>query len=89
MDTKTEKFGGLYIYRDNFRVLPYGRIDYDFLKFEERRNRKAGYYFFSHRNIFGYIAIGREQNPNLIDKAGREGLIENKAYREFKKDLIP
>ena len=88
MDTKTEKFGGLYIYRDNFRVLPYGRIDYDFLKFEERRNRKAGYYFFSHRNIFGYIAIGREQNPNLIDKAGREGLIENKAYREFKKDLI-
>lgn len=88
MNTKTDKFGGLYIYRDNFRVLPYGRVDYDFLRFEERRSRKAGYYFFSHRNIFGYIAIGREQNPHLIDKAGREGLIENKAYRELKKDLI-
>lgn len=88
MDDKTAKFGGLYIYRDNFRVLPYGRTDYDFLKFEERRSRKAGVYFFSHRNMFGYISIGRKENKNLIDKAGREGLIENKAYREFKKDLI-
>ncbi len=38
--------------------------------------------------MFGYIAISRESNRNLIDKAGREGLIENKAYREFKNDLI-
>lgn len=83
MSGKTEKFGGLYIYRDDFRVLPYGRVDYDFLKFEERRTKGAGYYFFSHRNMFGYIAISRESNRNLIDKAGREGLIENKAYREF------
>lgn len=88
MSGKTEKFGGLYIYRDDFRVLPYGRVDYDFLKFEERRSKGAGYYFFSHRNMFGYIAISREHNRNLTDKAGREGLIENKAYREFKNDLI-
>lgn len=88
MENKVDKFGGLYIYRDKFRVLPYGRIDYDFLKFEERRSRSAGYYFFSHRNMFGYISISREANKNLTDKAGREGLIENKAYREFKKDLI-
>lgn len=88
MTIKTEKFGGLYIYRDKFRVLPYGRTDYDFLKFEERRSKGAGYYFFSHRNMFGYIAISRSGNKDLVDKAGREGLIENKAYREFKKDLI-
>ncbi len=88
MTTKTEKFGGLYIYRDKFRVLPYGRTDYDFLKFEERRSKGAGYYFFSHRNMFGYIAISRSGNKELVDKAGREGLIENKAYKEFKKDLI-
>ncbi len=88
MDRKTEKFGGLYIYRDKFRVLPYGKTDYDFLKFEERRSKKAGAYFFSHRNMFGYIAISREGNKSLTDKAGREGLIENKAYREFKSNLI-
>ena len=86
--SKTEKYGGLYIYRDSFRVLPYGRTDYDFLRFEERRSKRAGYYFFSHRNMFGYISITRAGNPSLKDKAGREGLIENKAYRELKEDLI-
>ena len=88
LNRKTEIFGGLYIYRDGFRVLPYGRQEYDFLKFEDRRSRSAGYYFFSHRNMLGYISISRETNPALIDKAGREGFIANKAYREFKEDLI-
>lgn len=85
---KTENFGGLYIYRDGFRVLPYGRTDYDFLGFEERRSKGAGYYFFSHRNMYGYINISREKNRSLTDKAGREGFITNKAYREFQEDLI-
>lgn len=84
---KTELFGGLYIYRDEFRVLPYGRTEYDFLEFEKRRNLGAGYYFFSHRNMLGYISISRLKNSGLKDKAGREGFISNKAYRDFKSDL--
>ena len=32
---KGDKFGGLYIYRDNIRVLPYGDSDYDFLDIEK------------------------------------------------------
>lgn len=88
MDGKTSRFGGLYIYRDKFRVLPYGRVDYDFLKFEERRNKRIGDYFFRYNKMFGYLGITRDANRNLTDKAGREGLIENKAYREFKRDLI-
>ena len=88
MDGKTSRFGGLYIYRDKFRVLPYGRVDFDFLKFEERRARRMGEYFFRYNKMFGYLGITRDANRNLTDKAGREGLIENKAYREFKRDLI-
>lgn len=84
---KGAQFGGLYIYREGFRVLPYGRTEYDFLEFEERRSRSATYYQFSHRRIFGYIEISRERNPELIDKAGREGFIANRAYREFRSDL--
>jgi len=87
IDNKLKNFGGLYIYRDDFRVLPYGRTEYDFLEFEKRRSLSAGEYFFSHRRFIGYIDIKRETNRNLKDKAGREGLIENKAYREFKEDL--
>ncbi len=88
MNKKMAIYGGLYIYRDKFRVLPYGRTEYDFLKFEERRTRGASYYQFSHRRIFGFIEISRNKNPNLIDKAGREGFIGNKSFREFVEDLI-
>ena len=46
LDTKTEKIGGLYIYRNGLRILPYGLSDYDWLRLEERRSKKASYYFF-------------------------------------------
>ncbi|MDE5422912.1 ATP-binding protein [Ancylomarina sp. DW003] len=88
LDKKLQIFGGLYVYRDDFRVLPYGRTEYDFLEFEKRRTLSAGSYFFSHRKLIGYIDLKREKNPKLTDKAGREGFIQNKAYREFKDDLI-
>ena len=87
IETKLEQFGGLYIYRDNFRVLPYGRPDADFLGFEERRSKRAGEYFFSHRRFVGYIDITRKFNSGLNDKAGREGFIQNKAFRDFRDDL--
>lgn len=86
-DDKLKDFGGLYIYRDGFRVLPYGRTETDFLRFEGRRSKHAGVFFFSHRRMFGYIEISRENNKKLIDKAGREGFINNIAYKEFKTDL--
>jgi len=85
---KLNNFGGLYIYRDDFRVLPYGRTEHDFLGFETRRSKSATYYFISHRRMMGYVAIKRESNPRLKDKAGREGFIDNQAFRDFRSDLI-
>ncbi len=84
---KVTNYGGLYIYRDGFRVLPYGRTEYDFLEFEKRRALRAGSYFFSHRRMFGYIELRRNENENLKDKSSREGLINNAPYRAFKNDL--
>lgn len=37
--------------------------------------------------MFGCIEISRKNNENLKDKAGREGFISNRAYREFQSDL--
>lgn len=85
---KLNMYGGLYIYRDEIRVLPYGRQSSDFLRFEERRTLRAGTHFFSYRRMMGYIGTTREKNPKLIDKAGREGFITNNAYRAFVDDLI-
>jgi signal transduction histidine kinase len=85
---KTNILGGLYIYRDGIRILPYGDSDYDWLGIEKRRTKSAKYYFFSHRLMMGYVDISHENNLDLIEKAGREGFIENKAYRQLRDILI-
>ena len=85
--TKTEQLGGLYIYRNGIRVLPYGDTDYDWLDIEFRRTKSAYYYYFSHRKMFGAVDIDADRNRNLLEKAGREGFQENKAYRQFRNIL--
>lgn len=81
---KLERIGGLYIYRDGIRVLPYGNNDFDFLDIEKNRTKSAGYYFFSYRRMIGAIQINQTDNPQLVEKAGREGFRENRAYMDFK-----
>ncbi|WP_426062686.1 ATP-binding protein [Flavobacterium sp. DSP2-3-1] len=88
INDKVKSNGGLYIYRDNFRVLPYGRPNTDFLRFEERRNKRIGTFFFSYRRMFGCLELSRDLNPDLRDKSSREGLINNDQYRAFESDLI-
>ncbi|HVT16139.1 MAG TPA: ATP-binding protein [Thermoanaerobaculia bacterium] len=87
MTRKLNRIGGLYIYRDGVRVLPYGNNDYDFLDIERQRTKSASDNYFSYRRMFGVIEIGREQNGDLVEKAGREGFRENRAYRQFREVL--
>ena len=84
---KAEQLGGLYIYRNGIRVLPYGDTDYDWLGIETRRTKSAYYYYFSHRKMFGAVELDEERNQDLHEKAGREGFQENKAYRQFRSIL--
>ena len=85
--SKAERLGGLYIYRNGIRVLPYGDTDYDWLDIEFRRTKSAYYYYFSHRKMFGAVELDAENNRQLHEKAGREGFQENKAYRQFRSIL--
>ncbi|HEY1729150.1 MAG TPA: ATP-binding protein [Candidatus Baltobacteraceae bacterium] len=85
---KMDRLGGLYVYKDDIRVLPYGNNDYDFLEIEKRRTLSAMYYYFSFRRMFGAIQLTREQNSALQEKAGREGFRENRAYQDFRAVLI-
>lgn len=87
LEVKAERFGGLSVYRNGLRVLPYGREGSDFFEIEKRRTKHAGREFWSLRRIFGRVAIRKDRNPNLRDKAGREGLIDNRAAKIFR-DLV-
>jgi signal transduction histidine kinase len=78
------RYSGFMIFRDGLRVLPYGRTDNDFFEIESRRSKHAGREFWNHRRMFGRVAITRDGNPNLKDKAGREGLLDNRAAKSLK-----
>lgn len=84
MIAKLNAAGGLYIYRDGVRVLPYGDADVDFLHIEKRRTLAAKDWYFSYRRMFGAILVSSRENPALKDKAGREGFRENIAYHQFR-----
>ena len=85
--TKLDQIGGMYVYRDGIRILPYGNSDYDWLGIESRRTKAAKDYLFSYRRTFGVVEITREANSLLTEKAGREGFMENKAFRQMR-DMI-
>jgi len=87
MVAKLNRMGGLYIYRNGIRILPYGDTDFDWLDIEIRRSKGAGFYFFSYRRIFGVVSITRADNGELQEKAGREGFTQNLAYRQLRSIL--
>jgi len=74
---------GISIYRNGFRVLPYGEKGNDWLLIDKKRILKP--ISLGNDRVIGYIEITREKNPYLIDKTNREGLIEQgQAFPDFK-----
>lgn len=87
LSDRVNQNAGFFIFRNGLRIMPYGREDNDFFEIERRRGMHAGREFWSIRRIFGRVALTIEENPNLKDKAGREGFIDNKAAKVFR-DLV-
>lgn len=80
-------FSGIKLFRDGFRVLPYGTKDNDWLNMDKRRVSRFQENV-SRNQVIGFIEISSENNPKLIDKSDREGLISNDVFRDFYKIVI-
>ena len=65
--------GGLKVYRDGFRVNPYGSSDDDWLDLDRRALASSGYKV-NRKQIIGVVAISSYSNPRLIDQTNREGV---------------
>ncbi|MBV9470630.1 MAG: ATP-binding protein, partial [Abitibacteriaceae bacterium] len=65
--------GGLMVFRDGFRVYPYGGLDDDWLKIDPDALAAAGYKV-NRRQIIGKVDISSIHNPALVDQTSREGL---------------
>jgi signal transduction histidine kinase len=90
-----KRFGGVKIFRDDFRIRPYGENGDDWLKLGERQaqspggaGQKMGGYRIRPNQIAGTINISRVYNASFQDKSGREGIQENNAFELFKNILI-
>ncbi len=90
-----KKFGGIKIFRDDFRIRPYGENGDDWLRLGERQaqspggaGQRLGGYRIRPNQIAGTIKISRIHNVNFQDKSGREGLIENDEFELFKNIII-
>lgn len=78
---------GVKVFRDGFRVYPYGNCDNDWLKMDARRIGQSFELRLSRNQVICSVEISSRSNPLLIDKTDREGLIDNQAYEDFA-DLI-
>ena len=74
-----DSYCGVSLYRDGFRVYPYGDQGNDWLKLDKdtRQNPTKN---LANNQVIGKIFITKNNNPSLIDRTSREGLINNEAY---------
>lgn len=88
-----EQQSGVRVYRNGFRVLPYGEIGDDWLGLDRRTTRiqfeleEQNVNFnipYTNKNLFGFVELIDKQGELFEETASREGLIENDALRELK-----
>ena len=89
------KFGGIKLFRDGFRVRPYGERNdsaFDWLGLGLRKQKSPagitkpdGGYKVEADNVAGSICISRLTNVEFEDKSSREGLQENNTFQVFKR----
>lgn len=92
------KFGGIKVFRDNFRVRPYGETNntaFDWLLLGERQakspagiTKKGAGWKVAPNQVAGVVNISRLANLEFEDKSSREGFQENETFFVFKELLI-
>ncbi|MDE6569974.1 MAG: ATP-binding protein [Alistipes sp.] len=76
---------GVRLYRNGFRVLPYGEPTNDWTQIDRRWSSESGSTNvpLSNKNLFGFVEISDPNGNEFEETASREGLIENEAFRQL------
>jgi len=77
-------FGGIKLYRDNFRVKPFGDPGNDWLGLDPDRVNEPGVYP-GNNQIFAIVKITKDKNPAIVDVLTREGVISNTPFQDMSK----
>jgi signal transduction histidine kinase len=73
-------WAGINLFRDGYRVLPYGDPGDDWLGLDLEA-LSAGGYKLNTKQLIGRIRIGRLTNPGLLDQTNRQGLVDRAEKR--------
>lgn len=74
---------GVRIYRDGFRIEPFGSPTADWLGVAEHRAKRAGHAHIVPSRLFGYVEISRTHHPEISDTTSRQVLLDNDAVRSM------
>lgn len=75
--------GGIRLYRNGFRVLPYAEPFDDWLKLDYSARRRIILVPHSNNNFFGFVEITDVNADTFEETSSREGLLENDAFKEL------
>lgn len=76
------QWSGIMLFRDDFRVFPYGDDDDDWLGLDRKALGRSGYAL-NKTQFIGKVCISRTTNPMLVDQTNREGLRETQEQKAF------
>lgn len=71
--------GGIRLYRNGFRVLPYGESSDDWLKLDASIRQRSLLPVHGNINFFGFVQL-TDKEKVFNETSGREGIIENEAF---------
>ena len=74
-------FGSVFMFRNGFRVFPYGEPDNDWLKLNKRKAQGQKRHIGT-RELVGKIIINDKKNA-FSPVSAREGLVENEAFKQL------
>jgi signal transduction histidine kinase len=76
--------GGIRLYRNGFRVRPYGEPSDDWLNLASSSGKRSILIPHSNKNFYGFIAIRDVEGRQFNETSSREGVIENTAFEELR-----
>jgi signal transduction histidine kinase len=77
-----QRWSGILLYRDGFRVFPYGEDEDDWLALDRKALARTGYTL-NKAQFVGKVEISRVDNTSLVDQTNREGLRETPEQQVF------
>lgn len=83
MDDYLSAFCGVKIYRDGFRILPFGDPDNDWLELNAKRTSSPEHRIGT-QNVIGIVYITRDNNPGLQDVLSRENMYDTAEFAALK-----